>query len=64
MSALKHSPDCSNKEVDYFTSDCMENLDCAYYIEAVQECKSTGEHFRRIVSDGGYDICHNCGVKA
>lgn len=59
----QHSPDCSNTEVDYFTSGC-DPLDCAYYTEAVQECIDSGEHFRIITSDGGYDICFNCGVKA
>ena len=63
MTQKQHSTDCSNTEVDYFTSGC-DALDCDYYSEAVQECKDSGEHYRRIVSSGGYDICHNCGVKA
>ena len=63
MAAQKHSAECSNTEVDYFTSGC-DAIECDYYKEAVQECKDSGEHFTRIVSDGGYDICFNCGVKA
>lgn len=29
-----------------------------------QECVSEGEHMRQTVSDGGYDVCFNCGAKA
>lgn len=58
---MTHDPYCT-VHGDYYTSGC-DPL-CDFYIEAVQECKDSGEHFRRIVSEGGYDVCHNCGAKA
>lgn len=29
-----------------------------------RECKDTGEHFARIISSGGNDLCDNCGGTA
>lgn len=63
MHGNNHSSDCKNTEVNYFTSGCSP-LGCDYYTEAVKECKDNGEHFRQLISDAGYDICYNCGVKA
>lgn len=30
-------------------------------VDTVIECVEMGEHFKRIVSSGGYDVCFNCG---
>lgn len=29
--------------------------------QATDECISIGEHFKSVISDGGYDVCFNCG---
>lgn len=31
--------------------------------EFAKDCIAEGEHFRATISDGGYDICFNCGAK-
>lgn len=42
-------------EIDYLTDD-LHN-------EFAKDCIEEGEHFRSTVSDGGYDVCFNCGAK-
>lgn len=31
--------------------------------QAKQECQEIGEHFKRVIPSGGYDVCFNCGGK-
>jgi hypothetical protein len=59
---LEHSDFCESQNAPYFNSGC--DTECDYYREAVKECVDIGEHFRRIVSVNGYDVCDNCGVRA
>lgn len=42
-------------EIDYLTDDLHR--------EFAKDCIEEGEHFRMTVSDGGYDVCFNCGAK-
>lgn len=32
-------------------------------VDEVQECKDSGEHFKRVLPENGYDVCFNCGAK-
>lgn len=59
---MKHDTFCEQQTAPFYTSGCEPF--CDYYKEAIQQCKDEGEHFRRIVSENGYDVCHNCGAKA
>jgi hypothetical protein len=43
-------------EIDYLTDD----LHC----EFAKDCIAEGEHFRMTISDGGYDVCFNCGARS
>lgn len=61
MDKIEHSDYCQSQHSPYFDSGC--DIDCGYYKQAVAECVSAGEHFRMITSDGGYDVCANCGVR-
>lgn len=42
-------------EIDYLADDLHR--------EFAKDCIEEGEHFRMTVSDGGYDVCFNCGAK-
>ncbi len=43
-------------EIDYLTDD-LHN-------EFAKDCIEEGEHFNMTISEGGYDVCFNCGAKS
>ena len=56
-----------NPDTDYFVrldaqSELVE-LNHEYTELCKVECVAIGEHNKRIVSDGGYDVCFSCGAK-
>jgi len=56
-----------NPDTDYFVRlDAQRelvDLNDEYTKLQRVECVAEGEHNKRIVSDGGYDVCFNCGAK-
>lgn len=36
---------------------------CGIITDAQAECMGTDEHRKRVISEGGYDVCFNCGGK-
>ena len=42
----------------------FNDLEEAMHNAMAIECIASGEHFAHITSQGGYDICANCGAKS
>lgn len=59
---LKHNHDCKNPSIPYYQDSCGDF--CEYRQQAVKECVEAGQHFRGVISQGGYDVCFNCGGKS
>ena len=52
----------SDEDAHYIESEIMYLTDDLHN-EFAKDCIEEGEHFRMTVSDGGYDVCFNCGAK-
>lgn len=50
-------------EAYYYTQNEIDFLTDDLHREFAKDCIAEGEHFRMTVSDGGYDVCFNCGAK-
>lgn len=59
---LKHDAFCEHPELDYLSSGCEDF--CDYRKAETADCVAIGEHFKRIVSVQGQDLCFNCGGKS
>ena len=52
----------SDEDAHYIESEIMYLTDDLHN-EFAKDCIAEGEHFRSTISEGGYDVCLNCGAK-
>lgn len=55
--------DPSGEELEGVCGDCGEHCGIVTEESYRQECIDTNEHMKHIYSEGGYDLCFNCGGK-